>query len=183
MIKIRVFYAIEFDDNIKEYIFDKQQIIKKLSTRGNFTKKENIHLTLQFIGEVKSTEVGKLSKALKNTVEGIKGFSIDLKNIGSFPRKDGNIVWIGVQKSEELQNIYNNLCKNLLKLDYKTDSRPYKPHITIGRKVEFDKDFKDIKREMDVHKSIDIRKISLMESKNINGILRYIPKCSVEMGK
>lgn len=181
MIKIRVFYAIEFDKNIKEYIYKKQQSIKKLSTKGNFTRKENIHLTIQFIGEVKPSEIENFSEALNDIAKGINKLSIDLKSIGYFPRKDGNIVWVGVEKSEELQNIYSNLCKNLANLGCKIDDRPYNPHITIGRKVKFDKDFNDIKKAMDINKSIDIKKISLMESKSINGILKYIPKFSIEV--
>lgn len=181
MIKIRVFYAVEFHEEIKDYIYEKQQIIKKYSTKGNFTRKENIHLTMQFIGEIKHDEIGKLSKALDNALKEKNSFTIDINNIGKFERKGGDIVWLGVQKIEKLKTIYNNLGENLHEVGYKTDTRPYKPHITIGRKVIFNEDFEDIKKEIDVNKSVSITKLSLMESTRINRILKYVPKYSISL--
>lgn len=179
MVAIRVFYAVEFEDYIKNYIYRKQQIIKKYSTKGNYARKENIHLTMQFIGEIKSEEIEKLSKTLKNTLKDKTSFTIEINSIGKFERKGGDIVWFGVDKIEELKSIYNSLNENLHNAGFKTEKRPYKPHVTIGRKVIFNKDFKEINNEINVCKRVKINKISLMESTRIEGILKYVPKYSI----
>jgi hypothetical protein len=43
--KMRVFFAIEFDDSIKEYIEKVQNTVRENSIKGNFSHEDNFHLT------------------------------------------------------------------------------------------------------------------------------------------
>lgn len=181
MIEVRVFYAVEFDEGTREYIYEKQQIVEKFCTDGKFTRKENIHLTLQFMGELKSEEKVKLIKSLDDAVKIKKRFIINISEIGRFEKRDGSILWIGIKKYDRITSIYNNLQWNLKKAGYKVESRPYKPHITIGRKVNFDRNFDDVKKEVYFSKNVYINKISLMETIQNNGILNYYPIYSIKL--
>lgn len=50
---MRLFIAIDFEDKIKDFL---QQTVLELHTlgiAGNFTRQDNFHLTLNFIGETR----------------------------------------------------------------------------------------------------------------------------------
>ena len=48
---MRLFIAINLDDNIRDALAEMQESMRRQGVRGNYTKIENLHLTLAFIGE------------------------------------------------------------------------------------------------------------------------------------
>ncbi|MBF8981922.1 RNA 2',3'-cyclic phosphodiesterase [Lutibacter sp. B2] len=173
---MRVFIAIEFEEKIKNYLSNQQQIIKENSIKGNFTRKENFHLTLQFIGEVKREEIHILKEVIDKARSNTNGFQLFLKNIGRFERGKKSIVWVGITKNDELEELYYDL-ENLLEAQgYPKEDRPFKPHITLGRQVIFKEGFEEIQKKSSIEpERIIVNKISLMESTRIDGKLKYIP--------
>lgn len=172
---MRVFIAIEFSDTIKKYLFDKQQLARKYCTKGNFTSSANFHLTLRFIGEVQNNELSSIKKAIDDTAELNNPFEISFDSIGCFSRGFKKILWIGIQKSNELQNLYTCLEDALSKYGYIKDEKGYSPHITLGREVVTD-NMESLKNEIEIKsEKINVTGISLMESTRVNGILTYRP--------
>ena len=72
---MRLFIAIEIPKNLKEYISKIQEEIEINSNKIRFIKKEQIHLTLKFLGEVQPNEVIQIKNILKN-------FNFSLKQLG-----------------------------------------------------------------------------------------------------
>lgn len=174
---MRVFIAIELKDCIKNYIYEKQKIIKESSIRGNFSRKENFHLTLRFIGQVTEDELYRLKKVIDETVEDTKELDATLGNIGFFPTKNRKILWIGIKKGDkELKQLFYKLEENLVKHGFQREPRGFKPHITIGRQIRLNKDFEEISKSIKIdEKEILVKSISLMESTRINNKLTYVP--------
>ena len=52
---MRLFIAIQFPERIKNALAYLQQDMKDCGMKGNYTKEENFHLTLAFIGEYSDT--------------------------------------------------------------------------------------------------------------------------------
>ncbi|MBQ7682572.1 MAG: RNA 2',3'-cyclic phosphodiesterase, partial [Oscillibacter sp.] len=48
---MRLFIAIRFSDEVRRALAETQSFLRNRGVRGNFTKVENLHLTLAFIGE------------------------------------------------------------------------------------------------------------------------------------
>ncbi len=48
---MRLFIAINFDDNTVNSLISLQEKLKASGAQGRFTRSENLHLTLAFIGE------------------------------------------------------------------------------------------------------------------------------------
>ena len=48
---MRLFIAIQFTDRIKKALSYLQQDMRDCGLKGNYTRDENLHLTLAFIGE------------------------------------------------------------------------------------------------------------------------------------
>ncbi len=176
---MRVFYAIEFEGGIKEYIYEKLLIVKNKSINGSFSRKENIHLTLKFIGEVNNNEIKTLSLALDQIAAGKDSFDLFMNRIGTFNRGNKSIIWIGTEKNRKLIWLYENLEEILFQSGYSKDTRGFSPHITLGRQVKLkpDEDLSDIS----IARNARINKISLMESTRVKGVLTYIPVYTKEL--
>lgn len=170
---IRVFFAIELEDQVKEYLVNKQEIVQERSKKGNFTLKNNIHLTLKFIGEVSTNQISSLKKAVDIVADQHEAFDMLMNRVGKFDRGNRSIVWIGLEKNIQLENIYKDLEQTLSQWGYEKETRKYRPHITIGRQVAF-KENESIP-DIDVLRKASVNKISLMESTRIDGVLTYVP--------
>ena len=174
---MRVFIAIELEQEIKEYLIDQQSIIQKNSKKGNFTRGENFHLTLRFIGEIDEDGIHRIQSAMEEAVVKKDVFYLILGDIGEFPRGNKRIVWIGISEGmQPLRDLFERLEGALEKRGFPREAKGLTPHITLGREVVLEKNTADLARELDtISKEIKVVKISLMESVRINGILKYIP--------
>jgi len=162
---MRLFIAINFNEEIKEKLKAARDNLKELSRKGNFTRDENLHLTLVFIGETQ--RFSDIAKIMDET--DFAPFEIAIKGGGYFKRRGGNLYYAKVLNNENLTSIYNALYTKLTRAGFNIEDRPYTPHITLGREVILSGDF-DITYPEAVMK---VEKISLMKSERINGALTY----------
>ena len=89
---MRLFIAIELKDRVKDELCMIQKRIKLQGMKGNFTARENMHLTLAFIGEHSDPE--QVSDALNDVV--FEPVNISLDGFGCF--KD--LYWIGIKEDK-----------------------------------------------------------------------------------
>ena len=171
---MRIFIAIEFDGVIKDNLFKSLTKIKANATYGNYTLKENIHLTLRFLGEFKGFE--NIKSALTNTTNTISSFVITINGLGIF---NNNILWAGIEKSAELFELYNILENELEKIGIEKEKRKFSPHITLSREIKLNKPIQDFSISP---MQTTVKSITLMESKCVNNKLTYVPlfKCSLK---
>ena len=182
MIKIRLFIAIDFDKNTKSYFQHAKNELENFCTKGRFTDIENFHMTLQFIGELDESNIPKLLNAMQECVSKHSTFSLTLDTIGSFKKGNFNILWIGINYNENLVRIYEELCLTLVheKIDF--DQKPLKPHITFGRQIILKKEIDEIINLLALDKIIiPVNNITLMESKQVNGKLTYVPLATLPL--
>jgi len=170
---MRVFFAIEFNNEIKDYLYSLQQKVREYCVGGNFSHRENFHLTLRFIGEQNPQQVEVLKKVLEEAAAGISPFELRLRNIGSFDKGNKKILWAGLDKSAELQNLYQKLEFCLERYGYQKEDRPYSPHITLAREVRLGNTSHNISKTFVSSLPVKVNNISLMESSRINNKLTY----------
>ena len=171
---MRVFFAIEFDDNIKTYLSEIQKEVKEYCVTGKFSLKDNFHLTLRFIGEQNTEQVENLKQVLRDTAQ-FQEFQLKLNKMGSFAKRNRSIIWVGLEKSPELQQLYDNMETILSQKGYPKEERNYNPHITLAREVKI-VDFGSLAENTKIEKlTVKVKSISLMESKRIDDKLAYIP--------
>lgn len=135
--KKRLFIAIGASSIFKEA----EVYVKKLKV--NFSKKEieiqwspidNWHITLVFLGSTDGEVIPGLKEGLKAACEKIASFKLKLSDFNAFPEKrDARVVWIGVQKSQNLLNLQSAVETACQKLGFTFEDREYKPHMTLGR--------------------------------------------------
>ena len=176
VIKIRIFTAIDFDTNTKSYFQNINDKLKINCIKGRFTHMENFHLTLQFIGEIDKSYVPKVIDIMKECVTNHESFNITLDKLGSFKRGNSNLMWVGINKNENLISIHKKLSFALKNGEIPFDEKALKPHITLGRDLILKRQLSEIIDLIPVDDLvIAINNITLMESKHVNGKLTYIP--------
>lgn len=167
---MRLFIAINFSPNILDDVESVIQKLKKQALQGNFTRRENLHLTLAFLGE--TSKLAEVKKAMDSFAA--NSFKLSIEGFGKFPRSGGDIYWLGVEKNKELEAVHDQLTTLLLEAGFNLEKRPFKPHITLGREIIMMKDFEqDSFAKSLTPMSMEVEKISLMKSERVNGKLVY----------
>ena len=166
---MRLFIAICFEDNVKDALKNLSVSLSEMSLHGNFTRRENFHLTLHFIGETSRVSAIKQAMDCVNFTP----FKLDADKCGKFRRDGGDIWWVGIGENPSLKRLYADLCKCLIKQGFKADTRDFKPHLTIGREVTVDDSFDNSKLDVRKVPEFSVNKICLMKSERINGKLTY----------
>lgn len=171
-IRMRLFIAVNFNEPIKQTLTMVINELKCQTMKGNFTRRENLHLTLVFIGEVSEEKVGDIKAAMNRVKAG--SFELNLKGIGKFKRRGGDIYWIGVEKDSMLMSINRQLTEQLNQLGFNIETREFAPHLTLGREVVVKETFNaSALAENMPSLAMEVSKISLMKSERINGKLTY----------
>jgi len=177
----RIFIAINLPEDIKKELSSFQSNWPELPCR--WTKKENLHITLIFLGYLNDEELLEVLKITKEVVSRNQSFSINLKKIIYGPPKKmpPRMVWAEGEKSEELGKLQQDLENSLLIAQNsgfkKTENRPYLPHITLGRIKTWE--WRQIEPEErpeineDIDLSFEVNSIEVMESQLKRGGSEY----------
>lgn len=176
--KMRLFTAINFNEDIQSDLLKVIHELKSESEKGNFTRKENLHLTLVFIGEMPESHLNIIKEAM-DKVQGEK-FNLSISKFGKFRNRDESLYWCGIEGNEMLIKVQKNLAYNLKNSGISIDNKPFKPHITLGRRCIMKEGFSEEQFKNKIpNMSMTAEKISLMKSERINGKLVYTEIYSV----
>ena len=159
---MRAFIAIPLKEDIKQTLFDIQQQCRQRSKKGNFTEKENFHMTLHFLGEVTTEDIEDLKQAIYETA---------IRN-----REEKGVVWVGTEQNKILFRLFESLQKGLTKQGFARDRKKLSPHITLAREVVPYGSFVQMQKSVVVEqKQIEVDCITLFESVRMGRKLLYQP--------
>jgi RNA 2',3'-cyclic 3'-phosphodiesterase len=131
---VRSFVSIDLDD---EQILSKvDSIDSSLSAMGadvKLVERENIHLTLKFLGNIPTAKVAEVKRAL--TQVKFRTFPLEIKGAGAFPNlKRMSVIWIGIGEGwSSVEEIFEQTETLLHSVGFSRETRPFSPHITIAR--------------------------------------------------
>jgi RNA 2',3'-cyclic 3'-phosphodiesterase len=155
---MRLFIGIKLPEKILNEIFLIQNNLPKFI--GKKTEKQNIHLTLKFLGELNQKYLEKIKENLRKIKS--KKIIAEINKIGFFSEEFLRIIWLSLDNCDELQKLVDSSLENIFKREER-----FMGHITIARikdvanKDLFIKEVKDIK----VNKmSFEVNKFCLMQS-------------------
>ena len=101
--------------------------LKKQGASGNFTRSENLHITLAFIGETSRVAA---AKACLERID-FTGFDLRIGGGGNF----GDLYWVGIEKNPSLSALASFVRSELISAGFAIDEKPFKPHITVARRL------------------------------------------------
>ena len=126
---MRLFIALQLDDEMRSALVSAQDTLRENRVRGAFSPRENLHITMLFIGEYGSAE--PVLDAMDKVV--FEPFDLTLSGkIGSF----GDILWAGTEQSNSLERLERRLRRALSDAGIPFDRKSFTPHITLLRRTE-----------------------------------------------
>ena len=171
---MRFFISINCDYETKKLLLSVQDIIKTQSFKGSFSRPENLHLTLAFIGETHEEKVPAICSVIKEALQqSITPFELVFSRTGCFTHSNKELWWVGADRADPflviLKNLRLRITKGLSVKGIVFDSRPFSPHITLGREIKHGAPIVIPEQEI----VFPVNRISLMKSERIKGILVY----------
>ena len=152
---MRLFIAICFDENMLDSLTEIQDDLMRCGVNGNYTARENLHMTLAFIGEYDDPE--QIEEVMRNVP--LRSFSLKLS--GFRPFKD--MFFADMEENPDLREYVKRLRKALLDEEIPYDRKKFLPHVTLIRKAECTKG-KALLPEFQESESMRVNGISLMKS-------------------
>lgn len=176
---MRLFYALVPSEAEKQNILRWQENLETASESGRFPPTENLHMTLQFLGEIPPERLKTLKEILTATAENYRPFSITLDAYGWFQGKGQERLWYLTGNSPEATKISRELGKALAGNGFSVEDRTFIPHITLVRRYKLKS--RRIPEEAEPV-SIQVQRLWLMESRQIRGSVVYVPVFRAAMG-
>jgi 2'-5' RNA ligase len=134
----RLFLAAGVPAEVAERLAGAQAKIRRgLGERGaelRWTKPENFHLTLFFLGPVASARVPEISASAAKVAAESAPLTLDVRGLGAFPEdRSARVLWAGLQNSRELRGLRDRVAAAMAALGFPPDPREFHPHLTIAR--------------------------------------------------
>ena len=126
---MRLFIALTLPDALRDPLLDTMAGLRRDGVSGRFTRPENLHLTLHFLGEQPETAVDVLSDILEAAPRA--SFPLTLAGLGSFARS--GILWAGLVPSPALDALQRQLGMSLRQARFPVEQRRFSPHLTLVR--------------------------------------------------
>lgn len=177
---MRLFIAINFTEEIKQMLVKDIARLKEHAESGNFTLKDNLHLTVAFLGEVPQKGIKDIKEAMEACIE--SSSAIKIKGFGKFKSGGENLYWRGIECAPEVVKMQKGLIKELKIRGFEVDEKPFKPHITMGRRCIMKEGFSERNFNSDLGTmEMDVTEICLMKSERMNGRMVYTPIAVTEL--
>jgi len=175
---MRLFTAIELSDDVRAALVQWQNTLRRsVRYRVTWTRPENLHVTMKFIGEVDAARLMQLDSTLKSIVARRDPVRIVSDGLILLPlRGPTRIIAASLRDpSEALENLFADIEGALQPCGIGSEGRRFRPHVTLGRvrdRVRLDP------RQIDLEKSakfeISPTKFALIQSLQLQEGSKYI---------
>ena len=167
---MRTFIAVDLDLEIKKALSDLILRLRKAGPEGiSWGREAGMHLTLKFLGEIEESRAVAVGEVMDEAVRSGRPFPLQIRGTGYFPSaRFPRILWVGAAPSAELDALASRLEAGLAGIGFERETRPFHPHLTIGR-VRSASKVRDAVTELELQKNADfgtmtVTKIALFKS-------------------
>ena len=133
----RLFIAIELPASTRKRLTDHIELLRKAlpEVRASWSREDNLHLTLKFLGDTQVTKAEILSQAVGRAASAVHPFEVIVGGCGAFPpRGQPRVLWIGIEDpSGELGRVHKALEDECALAGFTREPRTLHPHLTIAR--------------------------------------------------
>jgi len=171
---IRLFIAVNCNDETKNLLLSVQDKIKVQALKGNFSRPENLHLTLVFLGETPEEQIPAICAAIQEAMQPpVAPFTLTFSQTGCFRHSGKELWWIGANQADPSLDILKNLRQRIMDglsvANITYDDRAFRPHITLGREIKHNAPIVISQQEI----ALPVNRVSLMKSERLNGVTVY----------
>jgi len=133
----RAFIAIELPHDVRACLAKHIDNLRSAmpEVRASWSREENLHLTLKFLGDTSVAKVEALSQAAERAASTVEPFEMVVEGCGAFPPEgQPRVLWIGIDDpSGKLVELQQALEAECAEVGFAREPRPFHPHLTIAR--------------------------------------------------
>lgn len=131
---IRSFIALELPEPVIEHLISVQLKLEMSQGKINWEKKDKLHVTIKFLGDVTENNLVKISNLLEILVQRFNTFELSLDRLGYF-KSNGipRILWAGLNENCNLTKLAGEIDILCSEFGFEREKRKFKPHITLLR--------------------------------------------------
>ena len=124
---MRLFVALSIPDAVARELL----LIQGGVPGARWQAREQLHLTLRFIGEVD----GRDARALDDALAGIDApaFEMQLHGMDQFGNKQPHSLWAAVRRNEMLEHLQRKVDAAIRRVGQPQDAHKFTPHVTLAR--------------------------------------------------
>lgn len=140
---MRLFLAVFPPPEVQRAAADVSDALRRPGDAVSWVKRENLHYTLRFLGELAEAGMKRATRAVEHAVGAHRAFAAVLGPAGAFPRPDrARVLWLGLQKgAPELEGLAHDLEIALREQGFERADHPFTAHLTLGRVRDRDQDW------------------------------------------
>jgi 2'-5' RNA ligase len=133
---MRLFVGVDLPGEVKDALSAVVERLRPEAPAAKWVPRDNLHLTMSFLGEVDPSRVPGILEALADAAANEVG-PIDtvLEGAGAFPSaRRARVVWVGLGDPRgSLGALAGAVASALEPLGFPKEKRPWAPHLTIAR--------------------------------------------------
>lgn len=134
---IRIFFAVDLPDPLRKKVEDVINHLRKTAKSNGirWSKPENLHITLQFLAEIKSEHLPKLMENVNNHLaQSLNRIPFRLGSLHLFPNPyRPRVIVLEVLQQDHLLKLSQVLGEAIQATGYAIEERPFRAHLTLGR--------------------------------------------------
>jgi len=123
----RLFVALSIPDAVAQAM----ALIQSGVPGARWQTREQLHLTLRFIGEVDGRDAAMIVDALAGIAA--PRFTLEPHGVGQFGNKNPHALWAGVRPNEALLHLQRKVETAVQRAGQPPDRGKYTPHVTLAR--------------------------------------------------
>lgn len=124
---MRLFVALSLPDEVAQSLM----LIQGGVPGARWQAREQLHLTLRFIGQVDGQDAAMLDDALA-TIRA-PAFDLQLHAVGQFGGKQTHSLWAAVRRHELLEHLQRKVDTAIRRVGQPQDQHKFMPHVTLAR--------------------------------------------------
>lgn len=134
---MRAFVAVDVGAEARRAMRDAQHQLEAALPHGavRWTKPDQLHLTLWFLGETPEEQLPALGHALTSALAGAMRFRLRLAELGAFPTpRSPRVLWVGLAGDlPQLLDVQRRVAQTAGPFGDHQEPRSFHPHLTLGR--------------------------------------------------
>lgn len=132
-LKVRAFFGLPVPEPQREDLARFIAACTQVAPEFRWTPRQNLHLTVRFVGNVDRATVEAVAGALAQRP--LAAFDLQLGDVGTFGRgRAARVVWIGLRAgAEAAAALAAQVEEECIRAGLPAESRPYQAHLTLAR--------------------------------------------------
>lgn len=184
---MRLFIALNIPDDEKQRIHDAVAPLRHANLPVRWVDPDNFHVTLKFLGDVRSETAKEITAALNEIAAKTDPFSVDVGGFGAFPTiRRPRVIWMGVEATPALRCLKQDVEWALTDVGFDRETRAFHPHLTLGRAKEEGagvfRGLDEMASSLEYGGGFDVHTVDLMRSHTGTNGSRYTILSESELG-